>query len=79
MCTYGPPLQLDEVALAFCDDHRSSREYHTTYTTLYIYIKPVLNFIHIFFGPFCGLVVRVPGYTSRGPVSIPGATTFSEK
>jgi hypothetical protein len=27
----------------------------------------------------CGLVVRVPGYRSRGPVSIPGATRFSEK
>jgi hypothetical protein len=28
---------------------------------------------------FCGLVVRVPGYRSRGPCSIPGATRFSEK
>jgi hypothetical protein len=27
----------------------------------------------------CGLVVRVPGYRSRCPDSIPGATTFSEK
>jgi hypothetical protein len=27
----------------------------------------------------CGLVIRVPGYRSRGPGSIPGATTFSEK
>jgi hypothetical protein len=27
----------------------------------------------------CGLVVRVPGYRSRGPCSIPGATKFSEK
>jgi hypothetical protein len=26
----------------------------------------------------CGLVVRVPGYTSRGPSSISGATRFSE-
>jgi hypothetical protein len=26
----------------------------------------------------CGLVVRVPGYTSRGPGSIPDATRFSE-
>jgi hypothetical protein len=25
------------------------------------------------------LLVRVPGYRSRGPVSIPGATRFSEK
>jgi hypothetical protein len=27
----------------------------------------------------CGLVVRVPGYRSRGPVSIPGVTRFSQK
>jgi hypothetical protein len=27
----------------------------------------------------CGLVVRVPGYRSGGPCSIPGATRFSEK
>jgi hypothetical protein len=27
----------------------------------------------------CGLLVRVPGYSSRGPSSIPGATIFSEK
>jgi hypothetical protein len=26
-----------------------------------------------------GLVVRVPGYRSRGPCSIPSATRFSEK
>jgi hypothetical protein len=27
----------------------------------------------------CGLVVRVPGYRSRGPGAILGATRFSEK
>jgi hypothetical protein len=27
----------------------------------------------------CGLMVRVPGYSSRGPGSIPGAARFSEK
>jgi hypothetical protein len=27
----------------------------------------------------CGLVVRVPGYRSRGPGSIPGAAKLSEK
>jgi hypothetical protein len=27
----------------------------------------------------CGLVVRVPGYRSRGPGSISGATRFTEK
>jgi hypothetical protein len=27
----------------------------------------------------CGIVVRVPGYKSRGPDSIPRATRFSEQ
>jgi hypothetical protein len=27
----------------------------------------------------CDLLVRVPGYRSRGPGSIPGLTRFSEK
>jgi hypothetical protein len=27
----------------------------------------------------CGLVVRVPGYRSRGPRSIPGSTRSSEE
>jgi hypothetical protein len=31
------------------------------------------------FDRLCGLVVRVPGYRSRGPGSIPDATRFSEK
>jgi hypothetical protein len=30
-------------------------------------------------GILCGLVVRVPGYRSRSPCSIPGATRFSVK
>jgi hypothetical protein len=29
--------------------------------------------------PLCGLVVRVPGYRSRGHGSIPGSARFSEK
>jgi hypothetical protein len=28
-------------------------------------------------GRLCGLVVRVPDYTSRGPGSIPGAASLS--
>jgi hypothetical protein len=40
-------------------------------------------FILILYGKFCDhlcdLVVRVPGYRSRGPGSIPSATRFSEK
>jgi hypothetical protein len=31
------------------------------------------------FARLCGLVVRVPGYRSRGPGLIPGDTKFSEK
>jgi hypothetical protein len=39
-------------------------------------------FIHIFMcctDRLCVLVIRVPGYRSRGPGSIPGVTRFSEK
>jgi hypothetical protein len=36
-------------------------------------------FIIIIIDCLCGLVVRVRGYRSRGPGSIPGATRFSEK
>jgi hypothetical protein len=32
-----------------------------------------------YFDRLCGLVVRVTGFIFRGPVSIPGATRFSEK
>jgi hypothetical protein len=41
----------------------------------------ILGFLDNFptFYVLCGLVVGVPGYGSRGPVSIPGATWFSEK
>jgi hypothetical protein len=41
------------------------------YTVIYVIQKEVDR--------LCGLVVRVPGYISRGPGSIPGATRFSEK
>jgi hypothetical protein len=34
---------------------------------------------HILIDSLCGLVVRVPGYRSRGPGSILGATRLSEK
>jgi hypothetical protein len=36
-------------------------------------------FIILYYGRLCGLVVRVPGYRSIGPGSIPGVTRFSEK
>jgi hypothetical protein len=35
--------------------------------------------MNIIYDLLCGLVVRVPGYRSRSPGSIPGATRFSEK
>jgi hypothetical protein len=34
------------------------------------------NEYHLRKDRFCGLVVRVPGYRSRGPGSIPDATRF---
>jgi hypothetical protein len=46
----------------------------------------VANFSHMKYtsqlctdGCLCGLVVRVPGYRSRGPGLTPRATRFSEK
>jgi hypothetical protein len=44
-------------------------------------LKVVAKFetlIYLEYDRFCGLVVRVPGYRSRGPGSIPGSTRFSE-
>jgi hypothetical protein len=38
-----------------------------------------LNMRDNYFDRLCGLMVRVPGYRSRGPVSIPTATRFSDK
>jgi hypothetical protein len=35
--------------------------------------------VHLKANYLCGLVFRVPGYRSRGPGSIPGATRFAEK
>jgi hypothetical protein len=35
--------------------------------------------VYFFVDHLCGLVVRVPGYRSRGLGSIPSATRFSEK
>jgi hypothetical protein len=43
---------------------------HTSWDNLYIYIYT--------YDRLCSLVVRVPGYRTRGPGSIPGATIFSE-
>jgi hypothetical protein len=43
-------------------------------------IKDVINIsLHNLADRLCGLAIRVPGYRSRDPGSIPGATRFSEK
>jgi hypothetical protein len=48
---------------------------------LYFYyeIYKTLNSVSKHVDRLCGLVVSVPGYRSRGPGSIPGATRFPEK
>jgi hypothetical protein len=38
-----------------------------------------LGKLKIFIDRLCGLVVRVPGYRSRGPGSVPGTARFTEK
>jgi hypothetical protein len=43
------------------------------------YFNIILKVIFRLVDRLCGLLVRVPGYRSRGPGSIPGATRFSEK
>jgi hypothetical protein len=47
----------------------------------FVLVRTVLKFCEVFRNAdrLCGLVVRVPGYRSRGPGSILGATRFSEK
>jgi hypothetical protein len=43
----------------------------------YFFLKFVLDIAELY--RLCGLVVRVLGYRSGGPGSIPGTTRFSEK
>jgi hypothetical protein len=38
-----------------------------------------IKIIQFEYDRLCGLVVRVPGYRSTSPDSIPGATRFSDK
>jgi hypothetical protein len=43
-------------------------------------LKTSIEFVSNFYSlsdSLCGLVLRIPGYRSRGPGSIPGATRFS--
>jgi hypothetical protein len=42
-------------------------------------IKPLIGACSKLCERLCGLVVRVPGYRSRGPGSIPGPSRFFEK
>jgi hypothetical protein len=42
-------------------------------------VNPYFHFPYVFTDRLCGLVVRVLGYRSGGPGSIPGTTRFSEK
>jgi hypothetical protein len=48
-----------------------------------IYINSMYYYYYYYYmfnkNRLCGLVVRVPGYRSRGLGSIPGATRCSEK
>jgi hypothetical protein len=44
-----------------------------------VVVVVVIIIIIIIINRLCGLVVRVPGYRSGGPGSIPGAARFSEK
>jgi hypothetical protein len=41
--------------------------------------RAMLRWNSLILGRLCGLMVRVPGYRSRGTSPIPGATRFSDK
>jgi hypothetical protein len=43
------------------------------------WVSPFGQMSFTFFDRLCGPMVRVPGYRSRGPGSIPGATRFFDK
>jgi hypothetical protein len=48
--------------------------------SIILYVKNHINILlHPEIDRLCGLMARVPGYRSRDPGSIPGATRFSEK
>jgi hypothetical protein len=64
-------LQLDERDFGF---QLLTEEEISAVTLFIIYFHQ-----HYLYDRLCGLVVRLPGYRSRGPGSIPGATKFSEK
>jgi hypothetical protein len=61
----------------FLQCHVKEMEAPVTATETISFVNIPLQLISL--RPPCGIVVRVPGYGSRGSVSIPGATRFSEK
>jgi hypothetical protein len=70
------PLPLSEAIRHLCNPLTKSMKHDK------LAVAQLLNNVGKLYGTlnrFCGLVVRVPSYRSRGPGSIPGATWFSEK
>jgi hypothetical protein len=65
--------------LPHCLDNRLTDGGKVVNRTCRIKLNVIIVNIHKRRDRLCGLVVRVPGYRSRGPGSIPGATTFSVK
>jgi hypothetical protein len=63
----NPPLDFNLVSLIH---YRTLRP---------IYLRSILKTNISRYDRLCGLVVRVPGYRSRTPRSIPGTTKFSEE
>jgi hypothetical protein len=60
--------------IKFCKEHL-----HDIELVGIVYMETIFYIYDIMQDRLCGKVVRVPGYISRGPGSIPGATRFSEK
>jgi hypothetical protein len=65
---YGPPWPIAGIALLLFLMKCLNLEIYTNLNNKLVRFRDRL----------CGLVVRVPGYRSRGPGSIPGATRFPE-
>jgi hypothetical protein len=60
---------------------KASGKQYIAFLTNAVDISPPLRVCYIMTleDRLCGLVVRIPGFRSRGPGSNPAATTFSEK
>jgi hypothetical protein len=61
----------------------SVQEFDAFFPSFFFFLSLSLSFKNIyksqFIDRFCDAVIRVPGYRSRGPGSITGATRFSER